>query len=199
MTLSEAFALTSFALFSLSDLRTRLVPGIECFFRRSDPADPACQSSSNRAGGAGDRLGFVSQWLRLSGPAAPVLSSGLAGAADRLRPPARSGGESGPAGDCRAGLPAAPACRAALPVRPGSLAQTLAAAQVRSHPGPARTAFGLAGLPDLAPAPVLATASHIPLLQKNIMPVCRAPEPWAIPSPTFTLAPMLACPSGVAA
>ena len=32
MTLSEAFALTSFALFSLADLRTRLVPGIEWFF-----------------------------------------------------------------------------------------------------------------------------------------------------------------------
>ena len=29
MTISEAFALTSFALFSVSDLRTRLVPGIE--------------------------------------------------------------------------------------------------------------------------------------------------------------------------
>ena len=32
MTISEAFALTSFALFSVSDLRTRLVPGIEAFF-----------------------------------------------------------------------------------------------------------------------------------------------------------------------
>ena len=41
MTISEAFALTSFALFSVSDLRTRLVPGIEWFFRRSHPADPA--------------------------------------------------------------------------------------------------------------------------------------------------------------
>ena len=32
MTLSEAFVLTSFVLFSLADLRTRLVPGIELFF-----------------------------------------------------------------------------------------------------------------------------------------------------------------------
>lgn len=32
MTLNEVFALTSFALFSLADLRTRLVPGIEWFF-----------------------------------------------------------------------------------------------------------------------------------------------------------------------
>jgi len=32
MTLHEAFALTSFAIFSVSDLRTRLAPGIEVFF-----------------------------------------------------------------------------------------------------------------------------------------------------------------------
>ncbi len=32
MTLNESFALVSFALFSVADLRYRLVPGIELFF-----------------------------------------------------------------------------------------------------------------------------------------------------------------------
>ena len=199
MTLSEAFALTSFALFSLSDLRTRLVPGIEWFFAGAIlltlPASPVQTGLVVLATGWGlfrSGSGFL---------ALPLLfyPTSVAGAADRLRPPARSGGESRPAGNRWPGLPAAPARRVALPVRLGSLAQALVAAQIRTHPGPARTASGLTRLSGLAPAPALATLSPLPPLQLNIMPLCRAPEPWANPSPTFTLAHMLACPSGAAA
>jgi hypothetical protein len=97
MTLSEAFALTSFALFSLSDLRTRLVPGIEWFFVGSIlltlPASPIQTGLMVLAAGWGlfrNRTGLLALPLLFYPPAWPVLLTGyghrrgLVGRADLL-------------------------------------------------------------------------------------------------------------------
>jgi hypothetical protein len=97
MTLSEAFALTSFALFSLSDLRTRLVPGIEGFFIGAIlialPASPIQTGLVVLAAGWGvlhSSSGFLILPLLFFPPAWPVLLTGyghrrgLVGRADLL-------------------------------------------------------------------------------------------------------------------
>ena len=97
MTLTEAFALTSFALFSLTDLRTRLVPGIEWFFVGAIlltlPASPIQTGLVVLAAGWGlfrNRSGFLALPLLFYPPAWPVLMTGyghrrgLIGRADLL-------------------------------------------------------------------------------------------------------------------
>lgn len=97
MTLSEAFALTSFALFSVSDLRTRLVPGIEWFFAGAIlltlPASPVQTGLVVLATGWGlfrGGSGFLALPLLFYPPAWPVLLTGyghrrgLVGRADLL-------------------------------------------------------------------------------------------------------------------
>jgi len=97
MTLSEAFALTSFALFSVSDLRTRLVPGIEWFFAGAIlltlPASPVQTGLVVLATGWGlfrNGSGFLALPLLFYPPAWPVLLTGyghrrgLVGRADLL-------------------------------------------------------------------------------------------------------------------
>ncbi|RPJ40686.1 MAG: hypothetical protein EHM21_14295 [Chloroflexi bacterium] len=97
MTLSEAFALTSFALFSISDLRTRLVPGIEWFFTGAIlltlPASPIQTGLVVLAASWGllrNRSGLLALPLFFYSAAWPVLLTGyghrrgLVGRADLL-------------------------------------------------------------------------------------------------------------------
>jgi hypothetical protein len=97
MTLSEAFALTSFALFSLSDLRTRLVPGIEWFFvgailltLPASPIQTGLVVLSAAWGLFRNRSGLLALPLLFYPPAWPVLLTGyghrrgLVGRADLL-------------------------------------------------------------------------------------------------------------------
>jgi hypothetical protein len=83
MTLSEAFALTSFTLFSISDLRTRLVPGIEWFFAGAIlltlPASPIQTGLVVLAAGWGlfrNRSGLLALPLLFYPPTWPVLLTG---------------------------------------------------------------------------------------------------------------------------
>jgi hypothetical protein len=97
MSLSEAFALTSFTLFSISDLRTRLVPGIEWFFAGAIlltlPSSPIQTGLVMLAAAWGlfrNRSGLMALPLLFYPPAWPVLLTGyghrrgLIGRADLL-------------------------------------------------------------------------------------------------------------------
>lgn len=97
MSLSEAFALTSFALFSISDLRTRLVPGIEWFFAGailltlpSSPIQTGLVVLAAAWGLIRNKSGFLALPLLFYPPTWPVLLTGyghrrgLIGRADLL-------------------------------------------------------------------------------------------------------------------
>ena len=143
--LPEYFAVTALTLFSVADLRTRLVPGIEAFFLASVLiAAPAIRLTTTLV-----VLAFAWGWLSihpgLAGPAPAVPALHLAGAADRVWRATGSGGPRRPAGDCRAGLSFSLAGAGSGYAGTGSLAAFLASAAGRPGAGHAGVAAGHSG------------------------------------------------------